>query len=566
MVGESHGKRVVQAGAESVDGAGRAEKRFWPGAESVTSATGLNYDAHTLFLPGITQLQFKKTSKAEKRFWERHSTSWFKKPPRCTPPPAKPPWWIPKSPFEFFSDTNPFRESIRFRYTPLPGPWREPVKLRYFEHTPDCPNKISPNDLVDSYDRPRNVRACPHCRAPLRRGKSVPNNWCTPLHWDVATQEVFGERPIPKPSAHPGPYKKYYFESPGKLPIANFVRKGTVQRDPDYPERKDAGPCAVGDYDDWVPLELKYWIADQKKHPLDQNYFLPDRMQGAVRNDFCISRVPADEATVTFKSPSQSNDDEISETYILEKRDAEGNRLTKPLRCVKIEPQNAFGIHEEEEAHAATFHALFNDDESEPASAPDFEPANYRHDPWKLLPLVFENGGSVSRVWWLSVGPGKNVATTDTARLREEYESDLKIQAERLLLLRDAAPKKQKGVGIKIEKEDRRSFVGRDVGPVHKCNELSYTHPVNECPYAPATPISASPRKAVSRRRRKWINTYGLLWCVAANSLPHPTKKEQAEWEKILKGFQIAGTQTWHPRDPRTGPDPANEIRADNSC
>ena len=32
--------------------------------------------------------------------------------------------------------------------TPLPGPRREPVKFRYFAHTPDCPNKISPNDAI----------------------------------------------------------------------------------------------------------------------------------------------------------------------------------------------------------------------------------------------------------------------------------------------------------------------------------------------------------------------------------------------------------------------------------
>jgi hypothetical protein len=96
-----------------------------------SSATGLNYDAHTLFLPGITQLQFQKTSKAEQRFWERHSISCFEKPPpRCTPPRvgSEPPWRTAKSPFKFFGDQN----------APLPGPFREPIKFRYFEHTPDC--------------------------------------------------------------------------------------------------------------------------------------------------------------------------------------------------------------------------------------------------------------------------------------------------------------------------------------------------------------------------------------------------------------------------------------------
>ena len=79
--------------------------------------------------------------------------------------------------------------------------------------------------------------------------------------------------------------------------------------------------------------------------------------------------------------------------------------------------------------------------------------------------------------------------TTDTARLREEYEVDLKTQAERLLLLRDAVPLKHAGF-LKV-------------------------------------------------RRRKWTNTDGLLWSVTANSLPSPTKEEKAEWNKILKGYGL---------------------------
>jgi hypothetical protein len=312
--------------------------------------------------------------------------------------------FVPQGPDYFLGDPN----------TPLPGPYREPIRFRYFAHTPDCPNKISPNDLVDSYDRPLNVRACPHCHGRLRKGESAPNTWHTPLHWDVATQEVFGP-PITKQPTEPPSFTKHYFEAPGKLPVANFVRKTTVEQDPLYPERKDKGPYVVGDYEEWVVPELKLWSTDQESHPLDQNYFEPARMQGAVRNNFCIFRVLDVEANITFISPSDSNNDEIAESYITEK-DENGRRLTKPLRVLKIEPENVFALREEEEGFAADYHALFNDeDRNETVS-------HHRIEPWKLMPYVFENGGSVSRVWWCSIG--KTKVTTDTARLREEYESD----------------------------------------------------------------------------------------------------------------------------------------------
>jgi hypothetical protein len=399
--------------------------------------------------PDDSQLEFlRRTSKAEQRFWERHSTSWFKPAPRCTPPPfVEPPWWTPKSPFEFFSDTNtplpgPFREPVQFRYTPPPGPWREPIKFRYFEHTPGCPNKLSPNDLVDSYDRPRNVRACPHCHGLLHRGESAPNTWHTPLHWDIATQEVFGGRPIPRSS---------------RLVIEDGVRK------------------VEGDWEDWVVPELKSWSTSQKKpQPLDQNYFEPARMQGAVRNKFCIFRV----------LPDESNTPQISHSYSSEIDDKD-REITKPIVCLRMDVDPGDRALEE------------GLDESESDTK-----RHYRLAPWKLMPFVFENGGSVFRVWWLSVGPGKNVASTDTVQPREEYELDsktiddkLKLLGNALELFRATLSKKQKAISIKKEN----------------------------------------------------------LWCVTANNLPRPTKEMQEEWEKILRAFKLQplkfGTRETHAVD-----------------
>jgi hypothetical protein len=115
---------------------------------------------------GLTQLQFlKKESKAERKFWERYCPQ--KSVPRRTAPPprvdSEAPWPTPKSPFKFFGDIG----------TSLPGPWREPIKFSYFSYKPNCPNPISPNDLLDESDRPLNKHACPHSHGLLRRGESA---------------------------------------------------------------------------------------------------------------------------------------------------------------------------------------------------------------------------------------------------------------------------------------------------------------------------------------------------------------------------------------------------------
>jgi hypothetical protein len=184
--------------------------------------------------------------------------------------------------------------------TPLPGPWREPIKFRYFAHTPNCPNKLSPHDLLDSYDRPLNVRACPHCHGRLRQGESAPNTWCTPLHWDVATQEVFAARPIPRLS------RSAYRET------LKWVTRPVIE---------DGVQKVEGWWEERVVPELKSWSTSQESHALDQNYFEPARMQGAVRNNFCIFRVLSD----------ASNNDQISHSYT-SRVDEKGNRLTKPLK------------------------------------------------------------------------------------------------------------------------------------------------------------------------------------------------------------------------------------------
>jgi hypothetical protein len=284
-------------------------------------------------------------------------------PPRVD---SEPRWRTSTPTFEFFIDLN----------TPLPSPFREPIKFCYFDHTPDCQNKISPNDLLDSYDRPLNVRACPHCHGRLRRGESAPNNWCTPMHWDVATQEVFGGRPIPRPS---------------RLVIEDGVRK------------------VEGDWDGWVAPELKSWSTSQKSHFLDQNYFEPARMQGgAVRNNKSIFRV----------LPDESNTPQISRSYTSEID--EGEKLTKPIVCLRMDVDPGDRALEE---------GLDESDESDTKR-------HYRIDPWKPMHFVFENDGEVFRVWWLSIGKAK--VTTDTARRREEYKSGSKTMDARLVLLRDA--------------------------------------------------------------------------------------------------------------------------------
>lgn len=268
--------------------------------------------------------------------------------------------------------------------TPLPGPYLEPIRFSYFAHTPNCPNKISPNDLVDKYDRPLKVRACPHCHGRFRKGESEPNTWHTPLHWDVATQEVFGGHPIPKPTR---------------------------------PAYRETLKWVKGDWaDPWVVPELKSWSTRKEVHPLDQNYFEPARMQGAVRNDFCISRVLPDEAN----TPS------IARSYI----DDKDKKYTKPIRVCVMDVDPGDRALEE---------GLDESDERDTKR-------HYRLDPWKLMPMVFKNGGDVFRVWWLSLGKAK--VTTDTARIREQYESDNRPLAASLVLLPDAV----------LSPEDRRDL------------------------------------------------------------------------------------------------------------
>ena len=298
-------------------------------------------------------------------------------PPRVD---SEPRWRTSTPTFEFFSDLN----------TPLPGPFREPIKFRYFEHTPNCPNKISPNDLLDSYDRPRNVRACPHCHGRLRRGESAPNNWHTPLHWDISTQEVFGGRPIPPKSIHPAYRPLKWVTRPV---IEDGVRK------------------VEGDWEDWVVPELKSWSTSKKSHLLDQNYFEPARMQGAVRNKFCIFRVLPDEA----------NTPQISHSYTPE-IDDQGKKVTKPIVCLRMDVDPGDRALEE---------GLDESGESDTKR-------HYRLDPWKPMHFVFENDGEVFRVWWLSNGKAK--VTTDTTRLREEYALSRKTQFENAVLIREVSP------------------------------------------------------------------------------------------------------------------------------
>jgi hypothetical protein len=166
-----------------------------------------------------------------------------------------------------------------------------------------------------------------------------------------------------------------------------------------------------GDWEDWVVPELKSWSTTQKSHPLDQNYFETARMQGAVRNDFCIFRV----------LPDESNTPQISHSYT-PKIDDTGKKLTKPIVCLRMDVDPGDRALEEE---------LDESDESDTKR-------HYRLDPWKPMHFVFENDGDVFRVWWLSIGKAK--VTTDTAQLREEYELESKTQFERAVLLREASP------------------------------------------------------------------------------------------------------------------------------
>jgi hypothetical protein len=288
------------------------------------------------------------------------------------------------------------------------------------------------------------------------------------MHWDMATQEVFGGRPIPKPA----PDDKDYFGPPGKPPLTNFVRKSTVEQAPKYPERKDSGPYVVGDWEDWVEPELKSWSADKEVHPLDQNYFLAERMQGAVRNNNKIFRV------LSGDNRDENGEidliDQISYSYIATK-DEKGNRLAKPLMCLNIRKAQPPDTQE-----PAT--------KSHDSHAPSRQWRQYwRPTPWKLIPFVLKNSDGEFRVWWRSIGKAK--ATTDTARLREEYALSQKTQFEHAVLIREVSPLVHTGF--------------------------------------------------LKGRRRTCTNTYGLLWFINASDLPFPTKEEKAERNRILKGYRL---------------------------
>jgi hypothetical protein len=174
------------------------------------------------------------------------------------------------STFEFFSDLN----------TPLPGPWSEPIQFRYFRHTADCPNPISPDDLRDKYDRPQRVRACPHCRGLLRKSESPKPEWTTPIHWDPRTQEVFAARPIPKARLYPARRRMTWITHPI---VEDGVRK------------------VAGHWEEWLDPTLKAWTRDQKTYGVDQNYFRTQRLQrgfllSTAQQTGYVSRVEIDQS------------------------------------------------------------------------------------------------------------------------------------------------------------------------------------------------------------------------------------------------------------------------------
>jgi hypothetical protein len=106
-----------------------------------------------------------------------------------------------------------------------------------------------------------------------------------------------------------------------------------------------------GDWEDWVVPELKSWSTTQKSHPLDQNYFETARMQGAVRNDFCIFRV----------LPDESNTPQISHSYT-PKIDDTGKKLTKPKANLRISSPRRLspGIRWSLDTHSIYYRHLFD--------------------------------------------------------------------------------------------------------------------------------------------------------------------------------------------------------------
>jgi hypothetical protein len=130
------------------------------------------------------------------------------------------------------------------------------------------------------------------------------------------------------------------------------------------PVIEDGVQKVEGWWEERVVPGLKLWSTSQESHAIDQNYFEPARMQGAVRNNQSIFRVLSD----------TSNNDQISHSYT-SRVDEKGNRLTKPLLCFVIDPDSEEPTTESEDTSESVPH--------------------YRLAPWKLMPFLFENDGSV---------------------------------------------------------------------------------------------------------------------------------------------------------------------------
>lgn len=409
--------------------------------------------------------------------------------PLPTRPDRTPLWRTSTSTFEFFGDLN----------TPLPGPWQEPIEFRYFNHAADCPNPISPNDLMDEHGRPLKVRGCKHCAGKLRVGQSAANTWTTPMHWDLDTQEVFAASPTPKPWRYkPASWiarrevddiclvewqadareNGMRFCQPKAQPTTSSYPATHALSWVTQPVIEDGKNKVEGHWEEWVVREMRPWTRSQKKHDVDQNYFASARMQGATRNSFCIFNIlTGDDSEILFSGALFGNDDKTPD-----ERDRSSDRY---LVVAKRVP---------EEIEPARESDIANDDNKRGRS--------WRLSPWYPTHFVYENEAGVFRVWssiWKA--PGKTVHTTDTVRLREEYESDLKTHVERLELLRDAVPQRRTG-------------------------------------FSRFTPCFLMSEKTGTNRTL--TNTGGILWFVTENHMPTPTKGETAEWEHSLKELGLA--------------------------
>jgi hypothetical protein len=96
----------------------------------------------------------------------------------------------------------------------------------------------------------------PRWRAPqkVRKPRRKIPKWTYPMHWDPATGELFGARPLPRPS--------YPAFRPSK-----FIITGAK------PEEVAGESEAVGKWfeEEYVPKSLRVWAESQEHHTNDQN-------------------------------------------------------------------------------------------------------------------------------------------------------------------------------------------------------------------------------------------------------------------------------------------------------